>query len=132
MNGSVVYAGKGNLMSCSMGKNQTLMDGDSESALSPVQSVLLSHGACSLIDVVDGLRRYQIENAKVELESKRSQDHPRVFTQVNLNFSIESDAPESLIRRLIESSFEKYCTVGAIIERSGCEVTWNLERKLTK
>jgi len=35
--------------------------------------------------------------------------------------------PEKLVRRLIESSHEKYCSVGIMITRSGATLDWTLE-----
>ena len=39
----------------------------------------------------------------------------------------EREVPEELVRRLIESSHEKYCSVGIMITRSGAELMWSLE-----
>ena len=54
---------------------------------SPMEMVLHSHAACSLIDVIDGLkdRSDNVECATVEIDSVRSDERPRVFTSVNLS-----------------------------------------------
>ena len=36
-----------------------------------------------------------------------------------MNYIISGDIPEALVRRLIESSHDKYCSVGIMITRSG-------------
>ena len=96
---------------------------------SPMEMVLHSHAACSLIDVVDGLkdRKENLESATVEIEAERADEKPKVFTAVNMNYIIKGNVPEKLVRRLIESSHEKYCSVGIMITRSGATLDWTLE-----
>ena len=94
-----------------------------------MEMVLHSHAACSLIDVIDGLkdRSDNVECATVEIASVRSDERPRVFTSVNMNYIVKGDVPEKLVRRLIEQSHEKYCSVGIMITRSGATLSWTLE-----
>mgnify|MGYP001989111140 FL=1 len=96
---------------------------------SPMEMVLHSHAACSLIDVIDGLkdRSDNVECATVEIASVRSDERPRVFTSVNMKYIVKGDVPEKLVRRLIEQSHEKYCSVGIMITRSGATLSWTLE-----
>jgi putative redox protein len=100
-----------------------------ESSPSPMEMVLHSHAACSLIDVIDGLkdRVGKVEYARVEIDSVRSEDRPRVFTSINMNYVVKGDVPEKLVRRLIQRSHETYCSVGIMITRSGATLNWTLE-----
>jgi len=102
-----------------------------ESSPSPMEMVLHSHAACSLIDVIDGLkdRSDNVEYATVEIDSARSEESPRVFTSVNMNYIVKGSVPEKLVRRLIQSSHDRYCSVGIMITRSGATLTWTLEMK---
>ena len=101
---------------------------DSESP-SPMEMVLHGHAACSLIDVIDGLkhRKKNLEFIKVEIEAERADESPKVFTSVRMRYIVKGEVPEELVRRLIESSHEKYCSVGIMITRSGTELVWSLE-----
>ena len=101
---------------------------DSESP-SPMEMVLHGHAACSLIDVIDGLkhRKENLEFIKVEIEAERADESPKVFTSVRMRYIVKGEVPEELVRRLIESSNEKYCSVGIMITRSGAELVWSLE-----
>ena len=101
---------------------------DSESP-SPMEMVLHGHAACSLIDVIDGLkhRKKNLEVIKVEIEADRADKSPRVFTSVRMRYIVKGEVPEELVRRLIESSHEQYCSVGIMITRSGTELVWSLE-----
>lgn len=102
-----------------------------ESSPSPMEMVLHSHAACSLIDVIDGLkdRSDNVEYATVEIDSVRSEESPRVFTSINMNYIVKGSVPEKLVRRLIQSSHDRYCSVGIMITRSGASLTWTLEMK---
>ncbi|HJM18640.1 MAG TPA: OsmC family protein [Candidatus Thalassarchaeaceae archaeon] len=96
---------------------------------SPMEMVLHGHAACSLIDVIDGLkdRVSNVEYATVEVEAVRADEAPRVFTSVHFRYVVKGDVPELLVRRIIESSHEKYCSVGIMITRSGTTLDWELE-----
>ena len=102
-----------------------------ESSPSPMEMVLHSHAACSLIDVIDGLkdRSDNVEYATVEIGSVRSEESPRVFTSINMNYIVKGSVPEKLVRRLIQSSHDRYCSVGIMVTRSGATLTWTLEMK---
>ena len=101
---------------------------DSESP-SPMEMVLHGHAACSLIDVIDGLkhRKKNLEFIKVEIEADRADESPKVFTSVRMRYIVKGEVPEELVRRLIQSSHEKHCSVGIMITRSGTELVWSLE-----
>tara|TARA_B110000196_G_C20640981_1_gene428450 strand:- start:114 stop:506 length:393 start_codon:yes stop_codon:yes gene_type:complete len=101
----------------------------SETAASPMQIVLQAHGACSLIDVIDGLkdRMEHVRSMWIELESDRSLERPKVFTAIRMKYVVEGDVPEKLVERLIAQSHEKYCSVGVMITRSGATLDWSLD-----
>ena len=103
---------------------------DSESP-SPMEMVLHGHAACSLIDVIDGLkhRKENVEFIKVEVEADRADESPKVFTSIRMRYIVRGEVPETLVKRLIESSHEKHCSVGIMITRSGASLEWTLEMK---
>ena len=127
MNGEVVWTeSTGYTGTTSGGKTFGIYDSESPS---PMEMVLHGHAACSLIDVIDGLkhRKQNLEFIKVEIEADRADESPRVFTSVRMRYIVKGEVPEELVRRLIESSHEKHCSVGIMITRSGAELVWSLE-----
>ena len=127
MNGEVVWTeSSGYTGTTGAGKTFGIYDSESPS---PMEMVLHGHAACSLIDVVDGLkhRRKNLEFIKVEIEADRADESPKVFTSIRMRYIVKGEVPEELVRRLIESSHEKHCSVGIMITRSGTELMWNLE-----
>ena len=100
-----------------------------ESAPSPMEMVLHGHAACSMIDVVGGLkdRVENLEELTVAIEAERAPESPKVFTSVNMRYIVRGDVPEKLVRRIIEYSHENLCSVGIMITRSGATLDWTLE-----
>ena len=127
MNGEVVWTETTGYTGTT-GGGKTFGIYDSESP-SPMEMVLHGHAACSLIDVIDGLkhRKKNLEVIKVEIEADRADKSPRVFTSVRMRYFVIGEVPEELVRRLIESSHQKHCSVGIMITRSGAELVWSLE-----
>ena len=127
MNGEVVWTeAAGYIGTTDSGKRFGIYGSDSPS---PMEMVLHGHAACSLIDVIDGLkhRRENVEFIKIEIEADRSDQTPKVFTSVRMRYIVKGDVPETLVKRLIESSHDKHCSVGIMITRSGASLEWSLE-----
>tara|TARA_B100001996_G_scaffold375879_1_gene356392 strand:+ start:350 stop:739 length:390 start_codon:yes stop_codon:yes gene_type:complete len=127
MNGEVRWtAGEGYVGTTSGGKSFEIY---SETSPSPMEMVLHAHAACSLIDVKEGLK-HRIENVEfltVEIESERANSSPKVFTSIVMKYIVKGDVAEKLVSRLIESSHEKFCSVGKMITKSGATLDWSLE-----
>jgi len=101
----------------------------SDTAPSPMELVLQSHAACSMVDLRVGLKD-RMDNVRamwIEIESDRAKERPRVFTAVRMHYVIEGDVPEKLVRRIITHSHEQDCSVGIMISRSGASVEWTLD-----
>ena len=127
MNGEVLWTeSTGYTGTTGAGKTFSIYNSESPS---PMEMVLHGHAACSLIDVIDGLkhRKESLEFIKVEIEADRADESPRVFTSVRMRYIVKGVVPEELVRRLIESSHQKHCSVGIMITRSGAELLWSLE-----
>mgnify|MGYP001270022625 FL=1 len=129
MNGEVVWTEEeGYIGTTGIGKRCGIYGTDTPS---PMEMVLHGHAACSLIDVIDGLkhRKENVDFIKVEIEADRADETPKVFTAVRMQYIVKGDVPETLVKRLIESSHERHCSVGIMITRSGASLEWDLEMK---
>ena len=101
------------------------MDGDGSP--SPVEVFMLSAGACTIMDVIHGLKDRPVEHATVDLDYHRAETYLRKVTSMHLNFALTTSAPDALVRRLIEKSQSTYCSVGATLLDAGVDVTWSLD-----
>jgi len=109
MQGRVEWTG-GNGLKCT-NSNQQSIELDWENGPSPMQVTLQMIGACSLVDVVIGLKDRQFTKVWVELDSTRAETTPRVFQTVEMTYHVEGDVPEKLLERIVAKSHEKYCSV---------------------
>ena len=127
MNGEVRWTGADGYVGTTSGGKSFGIFGDSFP--SPTEMVIHAHASCSLIDVIDGLKHRiaNVEYATVEIEVEMAEEFPKVFTSVNMKYIIKGDVPDALVRRLIESSHERYCRIGIMITRSGASLDWSLE-----
>lgn len=115
--------------------HQTLFDTSPEfsgtgSAASPMDTVLESLGACSMMDIISILKKMRREPLllKAELTAQRAEEHPKVFTAIQILYTLESPgcAPAEC-EKAVRLSMEKYCSVAAMLKASGCNITWSAE-----
>ncbi len=96
---------------------------------SPMELVLMGVAGCSGIDIVGILEKMRISFDKFEIsvEGERAQEHPRVFTEIRVIYKFwGTDLPEERLRRAIDLSFDKYCSVIHTINKVA-QVTYTLE-----
>ena len=109
MQGRVEWTGGDGLL-CTNSNGQSL-ELDWENGPSPMQVTLQMIGACSLVDVVIGLKERPFSKVWVELDSTRAETSPRVFKTVDMTYHVTGDVPEKLVERIVEKSHEKLCSV---------------------
>ncbi len=109
MQGRVEWTGGDGLL-CTNSNGQSL-ELDWENGPSPMQVTLQMIGACSLVDVVIGLKERPFTKVWVELDSTRAETSPRVFKTVEMIYHVRGDVPEKLLERIVEKSHEKLCSV---------------------
>lgn len=90
-------------------------------APSPLESVLISLGGCSSVDVVSILKkaRQNITGCSVEILATRVNTVPKLFSDIHLVFIIEgSDISEKHVERAVNLSADKYCSVALMLNKS--------------
>ena len=93
-----------------------------EEGPSPMQLALQMVGACSIVDVVIGLKERDFSKAWVEMDSTRNDESPRYFTSMHLVYHVVGDVPQKLVERVVHKSHEKYCSVSNSL-RDDCKIT---------
>jgi putative redox protein len=112
-------------LKCTNSEGQSL-DLDWENGPSPMQVTLQMVGACSLVDIVIGLKERPFSKVWVELDSVREEQSPRVFTSIEMTYHIAGDIPQTLVERIVAKSHEKYCSVSNMINKS-VNISWTVE-----
>lgn len=100
-------------------------------APSPMESVLISLGGCSSVDVVSILKkaRQNITNCHVEINGTRVDTVPRLFSDIHLHFVIEGhDVSEKHVERAVSLSADKYCSVALMLNKA-VNITHDFEVK---
>jgi putative redox protein len=99
---------------------------DWEHGPSPVQLLLQSVAACSIVDVVGGLSQREVKRAWIEIEAERAETSPRYLTSLTMIYHVEGAVPKKLVERLVKMSHEKYCSVSNSL-RKDMEMNWQVE-----
>lgn len=87
----------------------------------PMEMVLMGLGGCTGIDVVMMLKKMDqdIKDVQIEIESQRSEDIPKVYTQIHVHFKVMgADLNEKKVQRAVDLSAEKYCSVSKMLEKT--------------
>jgi putative redox protein len=96
----------------------------------PMEMLLMGVGGCSSVDVVMILEKsqQQVTGCEVRLEAERADAVPAVFTRINLHFVVTGRGlKESIVKRAVALSAEKYCSASIMMARAGCEVSHSFE-----
>ncbi len=77
---------------------------------SPVEIFITGLGNCSLYDVVEMGKKHNIKNVKMNIEYKRRETFPKIFTEFHFIYLFESDTDNLTAKRWVLSSLETYCS----------------------
>lgn len=98
------------------GRPPTVADGDTAIATSPAELLLVAAASCTGADVVGILEKMRVELRALDMdvEGTRRDEHPRRFTAIHFRFRASgAGIDETKVRRAVDLSLEKYCTVMA-------------------
>ena len=126
MQAKVQWAGGVTFIGESAEGHKLVMDGAPEGGgrnlgARPMETLLLGMAGCTAYDVVTILQkaRQDIVDCKLELSATRAEEHPRVFTQIHIHFTIiGSDLSPKQVDRAITLSAEKYCSASIMLGKT--------------
>ncbi len=87
----------------------------------PMELLLAGTGGCTAYDVVLILKRgrHDVRGCTVKLTSQRAEKDPKVFTQVNMHFTVSGKGiPALAVERAIAMSHDKYCSASIMIGKT--------------
>jgi putative redox protein len=90
-----------------------LESGDSRSAPSPMQFVLMGVAGCTAVDVVSILNKMRVDvsDMRIEVSGTRAEEPPRRFTRIHIEYIITgAGIAPSKVERAISLSEGKYCS----------------------
>lgn len=103
-----------------------VMDGSPEyggqnSGMRPMELLLVALGGCSGMDIVSILskKKQDVRGVEINVTGKQAEDYPKRFIEIQVEFIIKGKSiSEEAVKRAIELSMEKYCSVKATLEHS--------------
>src|SRR5579864_7588010 len=95
----------------------------------PMELLLAGTGGCTAYDVVLILRRgrHDVRGCEVQLKADRAPDDPKVFTRVQLHFTVRGRGlKQDVVERAVRLSHEKYCSASVMLEKTA-QLTHSVE-----
>jgi putative redox protein len=93
--------------------------GDNDGFL-PMELIALGLAGCTAMDVISILqkKRQEITSFEVIVNGERADEHPRVFTHIEIEYRIGGvDVAEAAVERAIELSETKYCPAQGMLSQ---------------
>lgn len=135
MNVEIKWGGNAKFIGTSGSGHEVVMDGPPDHGGQnlgprPMEVVLLGLGGCSSFDVVNILTRSRqdVVDCVTRIEAERADEVPAVFTRIHLHFIVTGRGlKDSIVKRAVEMSAEKYCSASIMLARGGVDITHDYE-----
>jgi putative redox protein len=97
-----------------------VVDGDSKSASSPMELVLIGLCACTGYDVASILakKREPFISLEVRAEAARAAAPPTVYTEIRLVYRVGGRVSHKAVEDAVKLSEDKYCSVAAMLHKT--------------
>jgi len=95
--------------------------GGNNSAPKPMELLLMAFGGCTGMDVISILRKkkQEVSGLEMSVEGEMAKDHPHMYTAIHIEYTAKGkDISEDAVKRAIELSLERYCSVGATLGKA--------------
>jgi putative redox protein len=102
-------------------QHNTKIEIDAKAGFGPKALLLSGLAGCSGIDVVEVLEKMRVPFAdlKIEAEAEQTDEHPKVFKDIHLNYTINTaEENRSKVQKAIDLSLDKYCGVAAMLKKN--------------
>lgn len=107
------------------GHSFALDNGRGDTGPRPAELIPIALAGCTAMDVISILRKKRQEVTRYEVRAQGVQmdDHPNAFTRIDVLHIVEGPAIDvDAVRRAIELSATKYCSVGATLSSGITEI----------
>ncbi len=93
---------------------------------SPTELLMLAMGACSSDDVLNILKkmRKNVENYRCEVTAEKRDTDPKMLKYGEIHYIFEGDMDPDSVKKAINLSLEKYCSVSITIKNAGIPVSY--------
>jgi putative redox protein len=121
------YAGTGLRFTATSGSgHEVVMDNkEGDTGPRPMEMILLGQAGCTAMDVMSILvkKRQDVTKYDVEVKAEEHDGNPAYFIRIDVIHVVEGPAvEEAAVRRAIELSATKYCSVAAMLSAGTAEM----------
>src|SRR6266550_1051494 len=104
------------------------VDGDSKTANSPTDLVLMALCGCTAYDVVSILqkKREPFTAVEVSAQGEKAPEPPRVYTEIKLIYRVGGKVSRKAVEDAVRLSEEKYCSVAAMLNKTA-KISYEIE-----
>jgi putative redox protein len=95
--------------------------GGSNTGQTPMELLLSAFGGCSGMDVISIMRKKKqnVKRLEIHVEGEKAEGHPKKYTALHIEYTVAGKGiSEDSLKRAIDLSLEKYCSVGAMLGAS--------------
>jgi putative redox protein len=95
--------------------------GGDDDGFRPMELLLVGLAGCTAMDVISILekKRQAVTNFEVNVQAERAEGHPRVFTNILLEYVVTGHAVDPVaVERAVELSETKYCSAQAMLGKT--------------
>ena len=104
------------------GHTQLIDDAAGGTGPKPIELVAIGLAGCTAFDVITILRQkyhQKVTGYEVQVEADQAERPPQVFTTVRIHHAITGfDIDAAAVEQAIRLSDEKYCSVGAMVQKT--------------
>jgi putative redox protein len=108
------------------GHEIVLDDGQGNAGARPVEMLLVGQAGCTAMDVISILRKKRVEVTSYAVSVQAEQRdgvNPAIFTRADVIHEVDGPAiDEAAVRRAIELSATRYCSVAAMLAAGTVEI----------
>jgi len=124
MNAKVTYVKGLQFVGDAESGHAMIMDGDKSvggenTGPRPMELLLIATGGCSGMDVISILKkkRQDVTGLEINVSGQKAEEYPKKFTEITVEFIVKGKRiEESAVKRAVELSMTKYCSVKAMLE----------------
>ena len=122
----ITYTGGMQFIASADSGHAVVMDADtdvggSNTGSRPMELLLMGIGGCSGMDIISILKKkkQQVIGLEADVSGTMAEDYPHKYTEINIEFIVRGKAvSEEAVKRAVQLSMEKYCSVKATLEGS--------------
>ena len=128
VNDAVHFVGSGNMADVNVHIDGSPEIGGEGAGVRPMELVLMALGSCSALDLVNILKkqRQQIDGLQIDVEGKRRDEVPNIFTAIHLTFKLQGTIDQAKAEKAAHLAVKKYCSVHDMLAAGGVDITYDI------